>query len=74
MATKKKTFESSLSRLEEIVQQLETGEIPLEESLKVFEEGEQLIKFCLDKLNSAENKVKKLEKSDDGNFQLDLLD
>ena len=68
------TFESSLSRLEEIVQQLETGEIPLEDSIKVFEEGEQLIKFCLDKLNTAEKKVKKLEKGDDGAYQLDLLD
>ena len=74
MTKKKLAFESALKRLEEIVNKLESGEIPLEESIKVFEEGEQLVRFCMDTLNEAEKKVKKLEKKDDGSFQLNLLD
>ncbi|HGY56718.1 MAG TPA: exodeoxyribonuclease VII small subunit [Caldithrix abyssi] len=74
MTKKKLAFESALQRLEEIVNKLESGEIPLEESIKVFEEGEQLVRFCMDTLNEAEKKVKKLEKKDDGSFQLNLLD
>ncbi len=74
MTKKKLAFESALQRLEEIVNKLESGEIPLEESIKVFEEGEQLVRFSMDTLNEAEKKVKKLEKKDDGSFQLNLLD
>ncbi len=71
MTTKKKlTFEQALSRLEEIVSQLESGEISLEESLKSFEEGKQLVKLCLTKLEEAEKKIQKLEAKPDGSFEL----
>ena len=50
-------FESSLSKLEEIVQKLENGDLSLEESLKVFEEGVRLSKNCTKILNDAEKKV-----------------
>jgi exodeoxyribonuclease VII small subunit len=46
-----------MKRLEEIVQGLEEGDLSLEESLRVFEEGMQLIKFCSNKLEEAEKKV-----------------
>ena len=70
MATKK--FEQAMKTLEEIVQQLEQEELSLDESLKIFEEGMELSKFCYDNLNQAEQKLKKIVKKDDG-FQLELI-
>ena len=53
-------FEKKLSRLETIVQKMEKGELELEESLKLFEEGVKLSRECHTQLNEAEVKVKKL--------------
>ncbi len=53
-------FESSLTRLEELVGKLEQGDLSLEESLKVFEEGVKLSKNCTKILNDAEKKVELL--------------
>ena len=53
-------FEKKLGRLEEIVQKMERGDLPLEESLSLFEEGVRLSKECQTKLGEAENKVKVL--------------
>lgn len=53
-------FEKKLSRLEEIVQKMEKGEVSLEDSLKLFEEGVKLSRECHQKLTDAELKVKKL--------------
>lgn len=53
-------FEKKLGRLEEIVQKMEKGELALEESLKLFEEGIKLSRECHGRLNEAEEKVKKL--------------
>jgi len=55
MAEKK--FEDAMKRLEEIVRNLEEGELPLEDSLQAFEEGMKLIKFCSSKLEEAEQRV-----------------
>ncbi len=52
------TFESALARLQEIVSGLESGNVPLDESLTMFEEGVKLVKFCNEKLDGAEQKVK----------------
>ncbi len=57
------TFESALARLQEIVSGLESGAIPLDESLTMFEEGVKLVKFCNEKLDNAEQKVKILLKN-----------
>jgi exodeoxyribonuclease VII small subunit len=65
----KPSFEESLRRLEEIVNQLEQGEIPLEESVKMYEEGLALSKACIEKLTQAELKLKRLSKDINGNFQ-----
>ena len=67
--SQKQSFEESLRRLEEIVSQLEQGEIPLEDSMKIYEEGLALSKACIEKLTQAELKLKKLSKDIDGNFQ-----
>lgn len=64
---KKKTgFEESMLRLEEIVRLLEKGDAPLEDSIKLFEEGTKLAKRCDDLLNEAEKKVVVLSKGADG--------
>ncbi|HID93655.1 MAG TPA: exodeoxyribonuclease VII small subunit [bacterium (Candidatus Stahlbacteria)] len=55
-------FEVALKRLEEIADKLERGDIPLEDSLKLYEEGQKLIKLCREKLSKAEAKVKELIK------------
>lgn len=51
------TFEAAVARLEEIVHRLEAGEVNLEESLSLFEEGIKLAKFCSGKLDAAEGKL-----------------
>lgn len=55
-------FESSLEKLETIVTRLEEGELSLEESLKLFEEGMGLSRFCREKLDEAEKKIEKIVK------------
>ncbi len=62
----KEKFEDALNRLEKIVSKLEDGEIPLEESLKLFEEGIRLSRLCNQKLDEAEKKVEILLKGKDG--------
>ena len=66
MPKKKLTFEESLSRLEEIVRHLEKGDMPLSDSLALFEEGTGLICACRDELDQAEQQVVKLMKGGDG--------
>ena len=66
MAAKKKTFEESMQRLEEIVSQLEKGEAPLEESLSLFEEGMRLATDCGKQLDQAEQAVMRLGKGAEG--------
>jgi exodeoxyribonuclease VII small subunit len=62
----KQSFESALKRLEKIVEELESGDLSLENALKKFEEGVQLSKFCTQKLDETEKKVQILLKSKDG--------
>jgi exodeoxyribonuclease VII small subunit len=74
MAEKK--FEEAMERLEQIVESLEGGDLTLEESLKIFEEGMKLIRFCSKKLEEAEQKVTLLVKESGGTlaqqpFELD---
>ena len=57
---KEMTFESALARLEELVRTLETGSEDLDTSLTAFEEGISLVRFCTEKLETAEQKVKVL--------------
>ena len=59
------TFEQSLARLDEIVRHLEKGDLPLNDSLSLFEEGTSLIRRCGTMLDEAEQKVVKLRKGPD---------
>lgn len=65
MASKKMSFEESLARLDEIVRHLEKGDLPLSESLALFEEGTSLMGACSKMLDEAEQKVMKLRKGPD---------
>lgn len=66
-------FEKAMERLEQIVNDLESGDLSLDESIKVFEEGVELSKKCYEKLSKAELKVKQLIKTDSGEFELGLF-
>ena len=65
------TFEAALKQLEEIVQRLERGELPLEESLKLYEDGIRLSRLCHAKLEEAEGKIELLMKDAKGDLVLD---
>lgn len=67
MATRTMSFEQSLGRLDEIVRHLEKGDLPLSESLKLFEEGTGLLASCSKMLDEAEQTVVKLRKGADRN-------
>ena len=69
MARKKEKFEEALHKLEAIVAQMEEGDLPLEETLKAFEEGMRLSKLCMKKLDEAERKVEMLIRDDAGKLQ-----
>ena len=60
MENKELTFEEALSRLEEIVRALESGQSKLEDSLALYEEGIRLSRACTEKLDGAEQKIKML--------------
>ena len=66
MATKSKSFEESIARLEAIVKLLETGEASLDESINLYSEGVKLIADCNKKLDETERKIKLLTVNKDG--------
>ena len=65
-SAQKTRFEDALKRLEGVVEQLEDGEIALEEALKLFEEGVRLARVCAKKLDEAEKKIEILSRDEDG--------
>ncbi len=69
MELKVKDFESALKKLEDIVTQLESGDLALEKSLELFEEGVSISRFCSGKLEEAERRVETLMKTADGSLK-----
>ena len=67
-------FETSLKKLEKIVSDLENGDLPLEESIRTFEDGVKLTKHCQNLLSKAELKIQKLVESKDGSIDLETFD
>ena len=61
-----KSFEQSLKQLEQIVHDLEEGDLPLEKAIKKFEDGIKLSKYCSDKLDETEKKISLLLKEQNG--------
>ena len=66
MSETKKSFEENIQRLEQIVRTLERGDAPLEQSLKLFQEGTDLVASCGKLLDEAELQVKKIASATDG--------
>jgi exodeoxyribonuclease VII small subunit len=64
------SFEEALKRLEEIVESLESGNVPLDKAVDLYEEGLSLSKRCAEKLKATELRIKKLSKGLDGQFEL----
>lgn len=60
------TFESNMQRLEQIVRAMERGDVPLEESLKLFQEGTELVRKCSQLLDEAQMQVQKVMTAPDG--------
>jgi exodeoxyribonuclease VII small subunit len=69
MASKKARFEDSMKRLEEIVRELESEDLSLEEALSKFEEGVKLGKICRELLDKAETRIKVLVEDEAGNLR-----
>ena len=65
------SFEAALQKLDEIVQKLEKGDLPLEQSLVLYEEGVRLSRLCHAKLEEAEGKIELLLKDSRGDLALD---
>ena len=72
--TVKNPLESSLKRLEEIVETLERGDASLDDAVILYEEGVQISRECAEKLKTAELKIKKLSQEIDGQFTLNESD
>jgi len=67
--TKQPTFEQRLARLERIVEELESGDVGLDESLRLYAEGAELIKACRKTLGEAEKKIAKLTETAGGDLE-----
>ena len=66
MNPQNKTFEEAMTRLEQIVRAMERGDVPLEESLKLFQEGTELVRSCGKLLDDAQLQVNKIMTAADG--------
>lgn len=73
-SSQKLDFEQAMEKLEKIVDQLESGELSLEDSVRAFEEGIELSRLCKKKLESAEDRVKKIVEKAEGDFDLELFE
>lgn len=72
MAEKNATFEDNLRRLEDVVGKLEQGELPLDDAVKLYQEGMRLSKLCAERLASVEAEIKKLV-VENNNVKLETL-
>lgn len=66
MNQESQTFEASMARLEQIVRAMERGDVALEESLKLFQEGTELVRNCQKLLDDAQLQIKKIMAAEDG--------
>jgi exodeoxyribonuclease VII small subunit len=74
MMAEKETFEAALHALEEAVECLERGDLPLEESLRCFEDGVRSVTLCRQLLQAVEDRVELLLKDRDGTLRLETLE
>ncbi|MBX3062550.1 MAG: exodeoxyribonuclease VII small subunit [Anaerolineae bacterium] len=67
------SFETAYEQIGAIVDQLESGELPLEQTLALYERGRQLIKYCEGRLDAAELRISQVSGDSDGGFRVDSL-
>ena len=67
------SFEKAMSALEELVRKLESGQLPLEESIETYKRARELAVWCYGKLHEVQGELKKLGLDEDGNFKLNDL-
>ncbi len=65
----RQSFEEGIKRVENIIEALQSGEVSLEESVKLYRDGVEILDYCSNKLNDAEKQVKILQKSTEGQFK-----
>ena len=70
---KKINYEEAITKLENIIEQLEDASTPIDHSIKLYKEGIDLAKFCSDKLTSLEGEVAILKKTSDGLFKKEIF-
>ena len=68
------SFEKAMEKLEKIVEELETGDFPLDASLKKYEEGIKLAGLCQSQLEQAKKKIETLTKKKDGTFKTEMFE
>ena len=66
MSNEKMTFEAAMQRLEQIVRAMERGDAPLDDSLKLFQEGTELVRYCAKMLDDAQLQIQKVMTAPDG--------
>ena len=66
MINQEMTFEAAMQRLEQIVRAMERGDAPLDDSLKLFQEGTELVRYCAQKLDDAQLQIQKVMTAPDG--------
>ena len=67
-------FEEAVKKLESIVESIESGDLPLETLLQLFEDGTRLVKLCQTRLDQAEIQIQKLEKNSEGQITVKALE
>ena len=70
----KKTFEAALKQLEDIVRQMESGDLSLEQAVKKYEAGITYSKYCMDILEQTEKKITQLTRGNDGSIKEESFD
>ena len=71
MSQQNMTFEAAMQRLEQIVRTMERGDAPLDDSLKLFQEGTELVRFCAQMLDDAQLQIQKVMTAPDGTPKLE---
>lgn len=74
MPKKKLSFEKSLEQLEQVVEEMESGDVPLDKCIDLYEKGVKLANFCTKELDAAEKRIEKLNKKSDGSFDTTPFD
>lgn len=71
---KNKTFEEAMAELEEIVEKLEKGELPIDESIEYFQKGVELSRYCSKKLDEVEKKITLLIEKENGDIKEEIFE